>query len=77
MDQSDFYSDRKYCTHCEDYVPYLMSLDHSYCAHCGENVRLFSDKDWDEFHASLKERRPKGGRPRKRKTGGEDVAKGA
>ncbi len=82
IDQPDFYSDRKFCTSCEDYVPYLMSLEHSYCAHCGANVKLFSEKDWETFHASLKERRPKGGRPRKqqqrqRKSGGEDVAKGA
>jgi len=30
-------------------------------------VRLFSEKDWDDFHTALKERRPKGGRPRKEK----------
>ena len=65
MDHTDFYNDRKYCTGCEDYVPYLQSVEHSYCSVCGEQVRLFSDEDWEAFHASLKERRPKGGRPRK------------
>ena len=66
MDQSDFYNDRKFCEGCGDYVPYLQSLEHSYCAVCGSQVRLFSDADWDAFHSSLKERRGKGGRPRKR-----------
>jgi len=65
MEPSDFYSDRKYCHHCEEYVPYLHSLEHSYCSICGHEVRLFSEEDWDHFNASLKERRPKGGRPRK------------
>ena len=66
MDQPDFYEDRKWCHQCEGYVPYLMSTDHSYCIQCGAEVRLFSDDDWQAFNASLKERRPKGGRPRKR-----------
>ena len=36
MDRNlDYYNDRKYCTQCEDYVPYLMSIEHSYCAQCG------------------------------------------
>ena len=66
MNANDFYNDRKYCHQCEDYVPYLHSMEHSYCSHCGSEVRLFSDEDWNTFHAELKERRPKGGRPRKR-----------
>ena len=65
MDPSDYYNDRKYCQTCEEYVSYLQSTSHSYCARCGEQVRLFSDEDWNSFHAQLKERRPKGGRPRK------------
>lgn len=65
METTDFYNDRKFCNGCNDYVPYLQSLDSSYCAVCGDKVRLFSDDDWATFNDSLKERRPKGGRPRK------------
>ncbi|MEM7306707.1 MAG: hypothetical protein AAF682_08555 [Planctomycetota bacterium] len=65
MDRPDFYSDKKYCDHCGTYRNYLQSLEHSYCSHCGSEVRLFSEADWETFHAELKDRRPKGGRPRK------------
>ena len=61
----DYYSDRKFCPQCETYVSYLQSMEQSYCVQCGQQVRLFSEEDWTAFHASLKERRPKGGRPRK------------
>lgn len=64
---SDFYSDRKYCDHCNKYVSYLMSVDCSFCVECGEKVHLFSKTDWTEFNNSLQERRPKGGRPRNKK----------
>ena len=64
-DRSDFYNDRKFCAECQDSVPYLHSIEQSYCAVCGAKVRLFNDEDWTAFHASLKERRPRGGRPRK------------
>ena len=65
MYPSDFYNDRKYCENCCQYVSYLQSMEHSYCVQCGEAVRLFSTDDWETFNASLKERRPKGGRPKK------------
>lgn len=65
METSDFYNDRKFCDHCQDYVPYLHSVEQSYCAVCGSKVRLFNDEDWSAFHTSLQERKPKGGRPRK------------
>lgn len=65
MESSDFYSDRKYCHTCGEYVHYLMSIEHSYCAQCGQRVRLFSEGDWQVFHEEIKEQRPKGGRPRK------------
>jgi hypothetical protein len=65
MDHADFYTDRKYCPECLEYVPYLMSLETSFCASCGSEVRLFSKEDWESFHASMKDKRPKGGRPRK------------
>ncbi len=66
MEQSNYYSDHKYCTHCQKYVSYLMSTDHSYCTECGERVKLFSKEDWEQFHEGLSRQRPKGGRPRKR-----------
>ncbi len=62
---NDFYSDLKWCDSCSDYRRYLMSMEHSYCVECGGKVRLFSSDDWDSFHTELKDRRPKGGRPRK------------
>lgn len=65
---SDFYQDRKYCPQCSDYVSYLQSMEHAYCVNCGGQVRLFSEDDWNSFHTALKERRPKGGRPRKTNT---------
>jgi hypothetical protein len=65
MDHLDYYSDRKFCTHCKTYVPYLMSVDHSYCAECGNEVRLFSEADWTAFNQSMQDKRGKGGRPRK------------
>jgi len=65
MEHADFYNDRKFCSKCDAYVPYLMSVEHSYCAHCGAEVRLFSKSDWSEFQRNVDERRPKGGRPRK------------
>ncbi len=68
MKPADYYNDRKFCPTCEDYVYYLQSTTYSYCAECGDQVRLFSDEDWESFHASLKERKPKGGRPRKDKS---------
>jgi hypothetical protein len=64
---SDFYSDRKYCDHCDNYVSYLMSLETSYCIECGGEVHLFSKEDWQSFNQGLSDRRPKGGRPRKNK----------
>jgi len=64
MEQLDYYNDRKYCAACQEYVPYLMSTEHSYCAQCGAQVRLFSDADWTAFNESVLAKR-KGGRPRK------------
>ncbi len=65
MDNTDFYNDRKYCQDCQEYVPYLQSMEHSYCTLCGAQVRLFSEEDWETFHAAVNEKKPKGGRPRK------------
>ncbi|HVS09337.1 MAG TPA: hypothetical protein VMS76_05625 [Planctomycetota bacterium] len=66
MENLDYYSDRKFCSHCNGYVAYLMSVDHSYCVTCGNEVRLFSKDDWTAFNDSMQSKRPKGGRPRKR-----------
>jgi hypothetical protein len=66
MDNLDFYNDLKFCDHCDQYVRYLMSMEHSYCVACGQKVRLFSEQDWEAFNESMAQRRPKGGRPRKR-----------
>ena len=45
----DFYSEKKFCRHCDRYVRYLVSLTHSYCVACGEPVNLFSREDWRRF----------------------------
>lgn len=76
MDSLDFYSDKKWCPACADYVPYLMSIENSYCVECGAEVRLFSQDDWRSFSAGIASRKPKGagrrpelGRPEKRPAG--------
>ena len=74
MDQLDYYSDRKYCSQCDSYVPYLMSVELSYCARCGNEVRLFSKEDWTAFNNAVQSRRPKGGRPRKSDQRGKESA---
>ncbi len=66
---SNFYSDRKFCDSCNKYVSYLMSVDTSFCVECGHEVHLFSKDDWQSFNQNLQERRPKGGRPRRAKSG--------
>ncbi len=76
MYPSDFYNDRKYCETCCQYVSYLQSMEQSYCVQCGEAVRLFSTEDWESFNATLKERRPKGGRPKKARTQEKKPSKG-
>ena len=57
MDHIDYYSDRKYCTHCQKYVPYLMSVDHSYCVQCSNKVRLFSHDDAQRFTETVQRHR--------------------
>ena len=66
MENSNFYGDTKFCDQCGKYVHYLMSVDSSYCVKCGARVHLFSREDWESFNQNLEERRPRGGRPRKR-----------
>jgi len=64
---NNFYNDRKHCSHCDEYVTYLMSVDQSFCTQCGGEVQLLSQEDWENFNANLQSRRSKGGRPRKNK----------
>ena len=52
MDIIDFYREKKWCEKCRNYVRFLMSIDHSFCVHCGSQVRLFSKKDLEAFHAA-------------------------
>ena len=60
MGTNDYYDDRKYCTSCDDYVPYLASVEHSYCVQCGAQVRLFSSEDWQRFKSGLEtKKRPR------------------
>jgi len=73
MEQADFYSDLKFCSKCDKYVPYLMGVEHSYCTECGGRVRLFSQPDWVMFTENLARQRPKGGRPRKVERGRESA----
>ena len=61
MDNIDYYQDKKWCPSCNDYVNYLMSVEHSFCVSCGGEVRLFSKEDWEAFHEGMKAKRPKGG----------------
>lgn len=67
MASSSFYNDQKFCHDCDDYVPYLMSMDHSYCVRCGAQVKLFSKEDWGVFSQKMTPKKDKGGRPRKRR----------
>lgn len=71
MDAIDYYSDKKWCPCCQNYVAYLMSVDSSFCVQCGGEVRLFSKEDWDSFHSGLQTKKPKGGRPKKRAASGD------
>jgi hypothetical protein len=71
MESNNFYDDRKFCTDCNEYVPYLASIERSYCVQCGAEVRLFSTEDWERFQNGL------GNRPlagRKTKTQGRSGA---
>lgn len=64
-----FHDDTKFCPSCDTYVRYLSSIDRSYCVDCGGEVRLLSESDWAKFQEQLEARKPKGGRPRKKKSG--------
>ncbi|GAB4151615.1 MAG: hypothetical protein Fur0037_20330 [Planctomycetota bacterium] len=54
MGTNDYYTEKKWCEHCKDYVRYLMSVDHSFCTRCGGRVRLFSRDDAERFSENVK-----------------------
>lgn len=53
----DFYREQKWCGKCQDYVPYMMSVNHSYCVHCGERVRLFSKEESKNFSDDVQKKK--------------------
>jgi hypothetical protein len=57
MDYRDYYQERKWCTTCNDYVRYMMSVNHSYCIHCGTSVKLFNKEDLAKFRTDLERRK--------------------
>ncbi|PIE24329.1 MAG: hypothetical protein CSA62_03340 [Planctomycetota bacterium] len=66
MDLFDFYNEQKWCEHCKDYVPYLMSVDRSYCARCGQAVTLFNKSDWATFRDGLENQKNQSQKKRRR-----------
>ena len=58
MERIDFYNEKKWCESCQEYVRFLMSVDHSYCVQCGSLVRLFSKEDMQRFHEFANAQRP-------------------
>lgn len=53
MSASEYYTEKKWCDHCKDYVRYLMSVEASYCAQCGNKVRMFSREDARKFSETV------------------------
>lgn len=49
VSNTEFYNERKWCEHCQDYVRFLMSVNHSFCIDCGGRVRLFNRNDSRNF----------------------------
>ena len=46
-------SESKWCDHCNNYVRFMMSINHSYCIECGGRVRLFNRNDSQAFHDTV------------------------
>ena len=57
MDYRDFYQETKWCTKCNGYVRYLMSVNQSFCADCGTPVKLFNKEDLARFRVDLELRK--------------------
>lgn len=59
MTHPNYYSDRRWCGACRDYVAYLLSPSDAWCTRCGRPVALFSDEDRSAFDQAVRgERRP-------------------
>jgi len=50
---SEFYNEQKWCDHCNTYVRFMMSVNHSYCIECGGRVRLFNRNDSKNFQDTV------------------------
>jgi hypothetical protein len=50
---SEFYTEQKWCDHCNGYVRFMMSVNHSYCIECGGRVRLFNRQDSSNFQETV------------------------
>ena len=50
---SDFYTEQKWCSECNSYVRFMMSINHSYCVNCGGRVRLFNSNDSATFQETV------------------------
>jgi hypothetical protein len=50
---SDFYTEQKWCSECNSYVRFMMSVNHSYCVNCGGRVRLFNSNDSATFQETV------------------------
>ncbi len=57
MPSQDFYRELKWCQSCNDYVPYLMSVNHSFCVTCGDKVKLFNKQDAAQFSEEVQKRK--------------------
>lgn len=57
MSRPDFQNEQKWCEHCQGYVRYLMSINHSFCVECGHKVSLFAPKDREQFSEDVKKHR--------------------
>ncbi len=50
---SEFYTEQKWCEHCNSYVRFMMSINQSYCVECGGRVRLFNKSDANSFQETV------------------------
>ena len=52
-ESADFYGEKKWCESCNEYVRFMMSVNHSYCIECGGRVRLFNPNDSRSFQDTV------------------------
>jgi hypothetical protein len=72
--RGDYYTDERYCPHCNRHVQYLLALEASYCVRCGGAVRLWSAEEQARFQRSAAT--PDERRGHMRRAGGRQVASG-